>query len=78
MDLVVARGRGEPIDLAAFDRRLASAVTEVIKQQIECDLDIVNDGELSKPNFTDYLLDEDFMGSDLADLGPKSPARRST
>jgi 5-methyltetrahydropteroyltriglutamate--homocysteine methyltransferase len=31
-------------------------VAEVVKQQIECGLDIINDGELSKPNFTDYVL----------------------
>jgi 5-methyltetrahydropteroyltriglutamate--homocysteine methyltransferase len=54
--LVVAKARGEPIDQAALDRRLASAVAEVVKWQIGCGLDVVNDGELSKPNFTDYVL----------------------
>jgi 5-methyltetrahydropteroyltriglutamate--homocysteine methyltransferase len=57
LDLVFAKARGESIDRAALDRRLASAVTEIVKQQIECGLDIVNDGELSKPNFTDYVLE---------------------
>ena len=31
-------------------------MAEIVKRQIECGLDIVNDGELSKPNFTDYVL----------------------
>jgi 5-methyltetrahydropteroyltriglutamate--homocysteine methyltransferase len=57
MDLVLAKARSEPIDQAGLDRRLTSAVREVVKQQIECGLDIVNDGELSKPNFTDYVLE---------------------
>ena len=55
--MVVAQGRGEPVDRAALDARLAEAVTDVVNKQVECGLDIVNDGELSKPNFTDYVLE---------------------
>src|SRR5438132_1624517 len=54
-EMVVARTRGDAYDAAAFDRRLTTAVAEVVRQQIECGLDIVNDGELSKFNFTDYV-----------------------
>ena len=54
-DMVIARTGGQPYDQAALDIRLTSAVAEVVKQQIECGLDIVNDGELSKFNFTDYV-----------------------
>jgi 5-methyltetrahydropteroyltriglutamate--homocysteine methyltransferase len=54
--MVLAKARGEPYDRAALDGRLEAAVKEVVKRQIECGLDIVNDGELSKPNFTDYVL----------------------
>jgi 5-methyltetrahydropteroyltriglutamate--homocysteine methyltransferase len=54
-EMVVARTRGEAYDAAALDRRLNSAVAEVVRQQIESGLDIVNDGELSKFNFTDYV-----------------------
>lgn len=53
--MVLAQGRGEAIDQAALDAQLAGAVTEIVKQQVECGLDIVNDGELSKTNFTDYV-----------------------
>src|SRR5215831_15251036 len=55
-EMVFAKARGEPIDQAALDRRLAAAVKEVVERQTECGLDIINDGELSKPNFTDYVL----------------------
>src|SRR6516162_8328651 len=55
-EMVLAVARGEPIDQAVLDRRLKTSVAEVVKQQIECGLDIINDGELSKPNFTDYVL----------------------
>jgi 5-methyltetrahydropteroyltriglutamate--homocysteine methyltransferase len=30
-------------------------VGEIVKRQVTCGLDVVNDGELSKPNFTDYV-----------------------
>src|SRR5215831_15482257 len=55
MDMVLARARGEAYDQGAFEVRLRSAVADVVKRQVECGLDIVNDGELSKPNFTDYV-----------------------
>ena len=54
-EMVLAKARGEPVDQAALDARLRSAVAEVVKRQVACGLDIVNDGELSKPNFTDYV-----------------------
>ena len=55
-EMVLAEARGEPVDQALLDGRLRTSVAEVVKRQIECGLDIVNDGELSKPNFTDYVL----------------------
>src|ERR1700736_4105965 len=54
-EMVLAKARGEPCDQAALDLRLKSAVAEIVRRQVECGLDIVNDGELSKPNFTDYV-----------------------
>src|ERR1700756_882391 len=55
MDMVLAKARSEAYDQGAFAARLRAAVAEVVKRQVECGLDIVNDGELSKPNFTDYV-----------------------
>jgi 5-methyltetrahydropteroyltriglutamate--homocysteine methyltransferase len=55
--MVVARTTGQPYDAAALDARLKSAVAEVVRKQAECGIDIVNDGELSKFNFTDYVRD---------------------
>jgi len=53
--MVLAKARSEPYDQAARDARLRSAVAEIVKRQVACGLDVVNDGELSKPNFTDYV-----------------------
>jgi 5-methyltetrahydropteroyltriglutamate--homocysteine methyltransferase len=53
--MVVAKSAGEAYDAAALDRRLADAVAETVQHQIATGIDIVNDGELSKYNFTDYV-----------------------
>jgi len=54
-EMVVARTAGQAYDAAALAARLPSAVAEVVRRQVECGIDIVNDGELSKFNFTDYV-----------------------
>ena len=54
-EMVLAKARGEPINQSALDARLRSAVAEIVERQVACGLDVINDGELSKPNFTDYV-----------------------
>jgi 5-methyltetrahydropteroyltriglutamate--homocysteine methyltransferase len=53
--MVVARTSGQAYDAAALDRRLKEAVAEAVRLQVDNGIDIVNDGELSKFNFTDYV-----------------------
>jgi 5-methyltetrahydropteroyltriglutamate--homocysteine methyltransferase len=53
--MVVAKSAAEPYDAVALDRRLAEAVVETVRRQLDSGIDIVNDGELSKYNFTDYV-----------------------
>lgn len=53
--MVAAKNKGQPYDREALTRRVRSAVAEVVKKQIECGLDIINDGELGKPNFSRYV-----------------------
>ena len=53
-EMVLAKSNGQPYDAAALARRLRSAVAEVVQQQIAVGLDSINDGEFSKPNFTNY------------------------
>ncbi len=68
-DLQQLRNAG-PEQEQAFRERLPSAVQEVVKQQAEVGIDVVNDGELSKSNFTSYVRDR-LGGIELA-----SDARR--
>lgn len=52
--MTVARNSGQPYDQEALQRLVRTAVAEVVKKQVECGLDIINDGELGKPNFSRY------------------------
>ena len=54
-DMVFAKANGEPYDPTELDERLKSAVAEVVRRQVESGIDCVNDGELSKTNFTDCV-----------------------
>jgi 5-methyltetrahydropteroyltriglutamate--homocysteine methyltransferase len=54
-DMVLAKANGTAVDPAAFDARLRAAVAETVRAQIGAGIDCVNDGELSKTNFTDYV-----------------------
>ena len=53
--MVVAKSAGESYEAVTLNRRLAESVAEIVRRQIDAGIDIVNDGELSKYNFTDYV-----------------------
>ncbi len=42
---------GKPVDAAAYEARLTQAVDIVVREQVECGIDIVDDGEFGKPGF---------------------------
>lgn len=43
------------VDETDLTQRLRSGVADVVRQQIAAGIDIVNDGDLSKTSFTDYV-----------------------
>ena len=53
--LVYAKAEGRPYDPAALASRLRSEVAEVVRKQAACGIHSVNDGELGKTNFTNYV-----------------------
>ncbi|MSP44330.1 MAG: epoxyalkane--coenzyme M transferase [Xanthobacteraceae bacterium] len=55
MDIILGREKGETIDAATFEAATAKAVDEVVAQQVACGVDIVSDGEMSKPSYTTYI-----------------------
>ena len=67
-DLVLsmyAKEEGAPVDGAGLAARVRSAVAEVVRRQIDAGIDIVNDGEMSKPSYATYIKDrlDGFGGS---------------
>jgi 5-methyltetrahydropteroyltriglutamate--homocysteine methyltransferase len=52
-----AKEEGVPVDPVALGARIASAVVEVVGKQVAAGIDIVNDGELSKPSYATYIKD---------------------
>src|ERR1700687_2537298 len=55
--MMYAREEGVPVDPDALSERVASAVEEVVRKQAEAGVDVVNDGEMSKPSYATYIKD---------------------
>jgi 5-methyltetrahydropteroyltriglutamate--homocysteine methyltransferase len=57
IQIMWAKGDGVPIDRAALADRVADAVQGVVDRQVEAGIDVVNDGEMSKPSYATYVKD---------------------
>lgn len=55
VDLVLAREQGDAINAGAFEVQTARAVDEIVAQQVAAGIDVVSDGEMSKPSYTTYI-----------------------
>jgi 5-methyltetrahydropteroyltriglutamate--homocysteine methyltransferase len=55
LDLMKAKASGKPYDKAAYEGRVKTAVAECVRKQVEAGIDIVTDGEQSKPGFFLYV-----------------------
>jgi len=55
--MMFAKEEGVPVDKAALDARVRDAVKELVGKQAEAGIDIVNDGEASKPGYANYVKD---------------------
>jgi 5-methyltetrahydropteroyltriglutamate--homocysteine methyltransferase len=54
-EMVTAKSLGRPYDDTLLKARLSKAVAEVVERQTACGIDLVNDGEFGKSNFTNYV-----------------------
>jgi len=87
MALLRDQDAGHPTDPAVFDGRVRAAVDDVVRVQVSTGLDIVNDGEQGKVDYSTYVKNrftgfegEDAampMGADLKDF-PEFAARTQT
>ncbi|WP_035687333.1 cobalamin-independent methionine synthase II family protein [Bradyrhizobium sp. Cp5.3] len=57
LDLMKVRLSGQPYDKTKFHEVLTKTVANSIRKQVECGIEIVSDGEFSKPGFFTYIQD---------------------
>jgi len=55
--MMYAKEEGIPVEAAPLARRVAAAVEEVVRRQADAGVDLVNDGEMSKPSYATYIKD---------------------
>ncbi len=55
--MMYAKEEGVPVDAEALGARIRSAVEEVVRKQAAAGVDLVNDGEMSKPSYATYVKD---------------------
>ena len=57
VDLLARKEGGAPYDAAQFDGTLSNAVREIVARQRASGVDVVSDGEQSKPSYATYIKD---------------------
>jgi 5-methyltetrahydropteroyltriglutamate--homocysteine methyltransferase len=67
-ELLVRKDQSQPYDKAALDRLTRQAVFDIVRRQAQTGIDIVNDGEMSKPGYSTYVADRlsGFAGHEAA------------
>jgi 5-methyltetrahydropteroyltriglutamate--homocysteine methyltransferase len=73
VDQVFAEDRGEPVDRAVYDQVIAEAVAAVVRQQADCGVDFVSDGEMSKIGYATYIRHR-LSGFELGPVPRATPA----
>ncbi|HEV8015289.1 MAG TPA: cobalamin-independent methionine synthase II family protein [Stellaceae bacterium] len=48
---------GQPYDNVAYEAALSRHVADIVKKQVEAGIDVVTDGECSKPSFQNYVAE---------------------
>jgi 5-methyltetrahydropteroyltriglutamate--homocysteine methyltransferase len=57
IEIMFAREDGLPLQPEAVEAHITAAVRDIVARQVEAGIDIVNDGEMSKPSYATYIKD---------------------
>ena len=57
LDLMKAKINGDPYDAGAYAARIRTAVSEIVRQQVDCGIDVPTDGEQGKQGFFAYVTE---------------------
>jgi 5-methyltetrahydropteroyltriglutamate--homocysteine methyltransferase len=73
LEVMREKEHGRPYDHAAYEQLVRDAVGDVVRRQVECGIDVVADGEMSKVTFLNYVKDR-LSGFEPAEdsLGPQA------
>jgi len=75
IQMMYAKESGVPVDPEALGMRVRGAVADVVKKQADAGIDVINDGELSKPSYATYVKDRlAGFGADPGRSRRKTPA----
>ena len=55
--LLMLKDRGESYDKGELDREVQEAVAAIVRRQADAGIDIIDDGEMSKPGYSTYIAD---------------------
>jgi 5-methyltetrahydropteroyltriglutamate--homocysteine methyltransferase len=55
--MMFAKEEGVPLDTVALGTRIRSAVADAVRKQAAAGIDVINDGEMSKPSYATYVKD---------------------
>src|SRR6266545_7172839 len=55
--MMYAKEEGVPVEREALAACVRAAVAEVVRKQADAGIDLVNDGEMSKPSYATYVKD---------------------
>jgi 5-methyltetrahydropteroyltriglutamate--homocysteine methyltransferase len=75
VELMLAEWKAPGASKAEFAEAVAQAVSDVVRKQVEAGLDIVNDGEQGRPDYTVHVKDRltGFEGASASPLGTGEP-----
>jgi 5-methyltetrahydropteroyltriglutamate--homocysteine methyltransferase len=77
VQLMFAREDGQPVEADLLAEQIGAAVAEIVRRQVQVGLDVVSDGEMSKPGYATYVKDRltgfegeshEFRYQDVADF----------
>ena len=57
VQLMFAKEEGQEVDPSELSLAVKQSVREVVERQLKAGIDIVNDGEVSKPSYATYIKD---------------------
>lgn len=75
LELLLAQDRNEDVDTNSMERAASDAVLDCVRRQAEHGIDIVSDGEMSKPAYTFYVRHRLTGIADASEVLGEAPVR---